>query len=177
MNLLTPFSLSDQKTKFLQEGDLEPLQLFLARNADFSELITGLPPNSSDAQNLLEEAPEGKTATDKTLIGIYSSSGNLIGVLDAVQNHPESGDWWLGLLLIDPSCRGKGLGRNIYLAFEEWISQAGATNIYLGVVEANHRAFSFWQRMGFVMIKRRPPRKFGNLDQVVIVMKKEIKKV
>jgi len=174
MNLIDPFSLTDFQTKFLKNGDLGPLQDLLERSADYIELVTGLPLDPYDAQSLLEDVPEGKSVEDKALIGIYTSQGSLIGVLDAVRDHPKRGDWWLGLLLIDPLCRRKGLGEDIYSAFEKWIVGSGGKDIYLGVVETNKRALKFWQKIGFEIIDKRPPRKFGNLDQVIIVMRRRI---
>jgi len=174
MNLTKPFYINGYQTKFLTNCDLELLQDLLERSADYSKLVTGLPPNPSDAQRLFEDVPKGKLAQDKILIGIYSSPDRLIGVLDAVRNHPSLGNWWLGLLLIDPLYRRKGLGEEIISAFENWIVEFGAKDIYLGVVEENHRALQFWQKIGFEIIDKRPPKKSGNLIQVVIVMRRRI---
>jgi GNAT superfamily N-acetyltransferase len=160
------FTVPGYLIKFLDKGDSKQLQYFLERSADYFVLVTGLPINPINTQSILEDVPEGKSIEDKVLVGIYSSQDNLIGVLDAIRDHPARGDWWLGLLLIDPLIRGKGLGNVIYAAFEKWVAGLDAKDVYLGVVETNHRAFLFWQRIGF---------EIGNLDQEVIVMRRLIK--
>jgi ribosomal protein S18 acetylase RimI-like enzyme len=168
------FRIPGYQTKSLSNEDLVQLKYFLEKNTDYFELVTGLPFNPLDTQSIFEDIPEGKLTKDKILIGIYSTQGSLVGVLDAIRDHPGRGDWWLGLLLIDPMFRGKGLGKEVYSAFEKWITERDAINVYLGVMESNHRAYQFWQNLGFEVIQKRPPKRFGTLDQEVIVMKRLI---
>ena len=101
----------------------------------------------------------------------------LIGLADIIRDYPGVGDWWLGLLLIDPDYRGKGLGRQVYTAYESWAAKQGAQRIYLGVIEENHTAHRFWQGLGFKEIKRRPPTRFGDREHIVIVMMKAVNRL
>lgn len=96
----------------------------------------------------------------------------IIGVLDVIRDYPASGGWFVGLFLIDPMYRQQGLGRKMYQAFEQWAMRRGARQIGLGVVEQNTRAYDFWQRLGFEEQERRPPKRYGNKENVVIVMKR-----
>lgn len=164
------FSAVGCRAAYLWPSDAAQIQALLERSADYSELVTGAPPGPSDGLSLLQDCPEGKTTDDKMVIGLFTDQDTLIGVLDAIRDYPNPRVWWLGLLLIAPDCRGKGLGQDAYRAFERWAGQQGARRIRVGVIEANQRAYRFWARMGFEPIERRPPRLFGNLAQVVIVM-------
>ena len=146
------------------------LQGLLERCADYSYILTGEKPSATAAENLLSDTPPGRTAADKAVIGIFYEEEKLVGVLDAIHAYPAEGCWWLGLLLLDPTRRNKGLGRQVYQAFEQWVCQLGAKQIYLGVLEENERAYRFWQSMGFEIVERQAPRRIGKKEQIVITM-------
>jgi ribosomal protein S18 acetylase RimI-like enzyme len=171
---LIPFTIPGYHVKYLQPEDSSVLQVLLERSSDYSQLVTGLPPEPSSANTLLVDRPEGKTLDDKFVIGIFNDPRELVGVLDSIRDYPGRHDWWLGLLLLDPKYRNKGLGKQVYCAFEGWVSQRGAQNIFLGVVEQNRRAYQFWQGMGFETVERRRPSRFGNSENVVIVMRRSL---
>jgi pimeloyl-ACP methyl ester carboxylesterase len=40
----------------------------------------------------------------------------------------------------------------------------------LGVVEANARVYAIWDQLGFEVVEKRTPKRFGNQEQVVIVL-------
>jgi GNAT superfamily N-acetyltransferase len=170
MDIPNLFSIAGYQTALIQEKDLGELQTLLERCADYSLMVDGSPPNPSEASTLLVDCPEGKTIVDKFVFGFSSKKQGLIGVLDTIRDYPTQSDWWLGLLLLDPAQRNKGLGKRIYQSFEQWVSQQGARRIFLGVVEVNHKAYQFWQKLGFEIIERHPVRQFGNLSHVVIIM-------
>jgi GNAT superfamily N-acetyltransferase len=146
------------------------LQALLERSSDYSQLVNGLPPDSSAAYSLLTEAPPGKTPDDKLVIGLSAEGQGLIGVLDVMRDYPTPGDWWVGLLLLDPAYRGQGLGQRVFRVFKQWARQHGARRISLGVVEQNQNAFRFWRTVGFEPVEKRPARQFGNAEHAVIVM-------
>jgi len=153
-------------------NDAPALQELLERCADFSWLVEGEPPSPHAAQDMLADLPPSKTLADKFLYGIFREK-TLVGVLDGIRGYPQEGTWWIGLLLLDPAQRGRGTGEQALLAFEDWAGQQGAQALMLGVVEENRRGFNFWRRMGFTLVETRPPRRFGQKEQVVLVMRKE----
>lgn len=162
------------KIRLLQPGDEALAQALLEACADYCKLVTGLPPGPSDAVSLLVERPEGRGPEDKFVFGVFSEPTGLIGVLDVIRDHPNPRDWFIGLMLFGPSHRSQGLGRQLYLAFETWAAQQGAQSILLAVVDQNERACRFWKRLGFEPIEKRPPRRYGNRENVVIVMKRSL---
>ncbi len=146
------------------------LQGLLERCRDYFELVTGAAPDHSAAGHLLASLPPGKAPDDKLVIGLWRDSENLVGVLDAVRNYPKPGEWFVGLLLLDPAQRGQGLGRQVYQGFEAWAAGLGARRIGLGVVEQNEGAFRFWQRLGFAVVEMRSPTHIGQRESRIIVM-------
>jgi ribosomal protein S18 acetylase RimI-like enzyme len=158
----------------LSEADLADLQHLLESSSDYNDLLTGLPVDSDAARELLTVGPPGKPREDKFVFGIYLGGNTLIGVLDAIRDYPSEGVWYVGLLLLEPRYRRQGQGESIYRAFERWASQSGAQEIRLGVLEANAKALRFWQRLGFTEIERRPPRRYGLREHVVIEFSRKL---
>jgi GNAT superfamily N-acetyltransferase len=157
----------------LDLADTPALQDLLERCADFSWLVEGQPPSPQAAQETQADLPPGKGLEDKFIYGIYWEN-TLVGVLDAVRGYPQEGVWWIGLLLLDPAQRGRGTGEQALHIFESWADRQGAQTLMLGVVEENQRGLQFWRRMGFELVETRPPRLFGQKEQLVLVMRKPI---
>jgi len=164
---------SDASLELLTLVDAPALQELLERCADFSWLVEGEPPSPHAARDILADLPPGKSLVDKFMYGIFRENA-LVGVLDAIRGYPQQGAWWIGLLLLDPAQRGRGTGEQALLTFEDWAGQQGAQALMLGVVVENQRGLQFWQRMGFALVETRPPRRFGQKEQVVLVMRKEL---
>jgi GNAT superfamily N-acetyltransferase len=166
--------LSGYRIAYLGTSDLSRLQDLLERCGDYFELVSGSSPSPSEAADLLSDRPAGKDLESKFLLGVSQATGKLIAVLDVVQDYPGERDWWLGLLLLDPHARRRGLGRSLYAAYENWAYDHGVRNLLLGVLEANTGAYRFWQSLGFEVVERRPPSRFGTREHVVVVMKRSL---
>lgn len=145
------------------------VQTFLEQCQDFQLLTHGEPVQPGEGKELLEDLPPGKQLQDKFLFGIYELEGRLVAVLDLVRDYPDRSTWWIGLLLLLPSERGSGLGRQIFEALLGWLRGEGAEKIGLGVVGENTAAQRFWERNGFQLIAERPPQRFGSKEQIVLV--------
>ncbi len=143
--------------------------------ADYFEMVTGLPPGPDDVEALYAELPEALPPSAKILLGIFAEgSDRLVGVIDALWDYPAPGQCYVGLLLVEPTQRKRGLGATVYHAFEEWAYGEGAASVRLGVVEGNHLALKFWRRLGFEVVDSRGPRRFGLLDHTVLVLTRSI---
>jgi GNAT superfamily N-acetyltransferase len=158
--------------RLLGEGDLPAIETVMQASLDFLELESGVADSGAAAIDVLRELPPEKTLLDKLTIGIFTETGELAGVLDAIRDYPGTGVWWIGLLLFRREWRGRGLGAQALAGFEQVAREAGASEIRLGVIEPNQDGYRFWSRMGFEDVERRPPRLFGVREHVVIVMRK-----
>jgi ribosomal protein S18 acetylase RimI-like enzyme len=133
----------------LDERRRDELQAFYERCRDYFELVTGQPPGPDEAADLLRSLPRGKTHEDKFVIGLFDAPGHLVGVLDVIRDYPKPAEWYLGLLLFEPTLRGRKLGDRVYHRLEEWVRAQGGTALHLVVEEVNPGALRFWERMGF----------------------------
>jgi steroid delta-isomerase-like uncharacterized protein len=134
------------------------------------EHVLGHAPGPSMAWELALALPAGKGYEDKLLLGIFARSDRLIGVLAAIRDYPVPGEWWLGLLMLEPAQRGRGLGENICRAFEHWARNAGARYLRLVVSAQNRRGHHFWQRLGFEELERRVRKLSDGQESEVIIM-------
>ena len=157
----------------MTEDDEPSVQLLLEECSDFNLLVTGLPVARTDAKELFTDLPPGKDMVDKTIIGFYKGQ-NLVGIMDNIRGYPEPGTWFIGLMLLVPDERGKGMGRNLISGYEQWAGLQGAQAIRLGVVAENCDGYRFWERSGYQMVEKRPARRFGNKEQEIFLFRKEL---
>jgi GNAT superfamily N-acetyltransferase len=156
----------------LSREDLPAIEDLLDAGRDFLELVSGTVDIAAEAESFLSELPPGKTISDKLSLGIEREPGRLVGVLDLIQGYPARDIWWIGLLLMRPDQRGQGLGEQVLNGVERYAEIHTAQELRLGVVETNPDGLRFWQRMGFTEIDRRPPTRFGEREQIILVMRK-----
>lgn len=149
------------------------MQALLEQCADAFLLMWGRLPGPGEAEALLSDAPPGRSAADKYLVGIFAQATDLVGVLELVPGYPGEGDWWIGLVLLRPDHRGRGLGLEVVEEVARWIVAEGGCSVWLCVQEQNPRARVFWQRMGFEEV-RRERQHLGRRENVVVVMRWEL---
>jgi GNAT superfamily N-acetyltransferase len=148
--------LSPHTTTRLMLDDAPALQRLCERCSDYYELEGGAPTPPDAAEDVLKSLPPGKTHADKYVIGIAAPDGELVAVLDLIRDYPVEGEWWLGLLMLDPDARTVGLGSRILHEVERVVAAAGGAVIHLGVLEHNESAERFWRRHGFTESRRQP---------------------
>jgi GNAT superfamily N-acetyltransferase len=73
----------------------------------------------------------------------------LAGIATYLRHFYERNQWYMGLMILDPSERGQNLGRR---TAEHVFAQArseGGTLIRIAVLDANPRGRKFWEGLGF----------------------------
>lgn len=163
-------NLLPYRSSCLDHHDAALVQDLYERCSDYHELEEGIPTRPGAAEHLLTRLPPGKTPADKHVLGLHAPDGDLVGVLDLIQDFPGAREWTLGLLMIDPATRAAGLGTRLFHALERAIAAPGGTAIYLGVLEHNVRAERFWRRLGFVELRRQDyTSASGHLSRVIVM--------
>ena len=148
MKARTPPDLDDAQFTPLGEAELPALQRLLERCADFEILVTGAPPTSAAAVELMEACPAGHPIEKKLVFGV-ERDGDLIGALDLLRDYPKPNEWYLGLLLLAPDMRKGGTGAKIIEAVRAWVRAQGGRTIHLTVQSQNPDGERFWTKMGF----------------------------
>lgn len=58
---------------------------------------------------------------------------------------------WVYYVAVDPNRQGKGLGRTIMTAAEDWLREAGVPKLQLLVRRENAKAGAFYQSLGYAV--------------------------
>jgi ribosomal protein S18 acetylase RimI-like enzyme len=118
------------------------------RAQDYVTLETGKAPDMAYVQETMTEAPTGIPPEQIWCWGA-TDNGTLSGIVTCLKGYYEPGDWYLGLLLLDPAARGAGLGAHMA---RHVIAQARADRaacLRIAVLDANPRGRAFWIAQGF----------------------------
>ncbi len=160
---------SEYDIRRLSGDDGIDVQDLCERCSDFSMLIEGRPPEKDAGNSILSDLPPGKELKDKYVFGVYNENNTLIAVIDMIKDYKEPGEWIIGLLMIDPSDRGNGLGRKLHELIKTWVLEEHGKALRIGVVEENYRGHKFWREMGYVEAGRAKAT-YGKKENTVIIM-------
>lgn len=175
MNIFSDIALTrEYSIRLLTVEDAKILQLLYEKCADFAFLVDGESPSPSAAHDEFSAVPEGKTIQDKFILGLFDKNHICVGMIESIRRYPDDQSWWLGLMMLAPEYRGKGLGSEFYKLFERWVVAQGAQQIQLSVVEANGQGFNFWKQAGFEVIRKTSPQQMGKKIHALHVMKRKI---
>ena len=146
-------------------SDLGAVEAVYRRAADYLALESGLKPDAA-ARAFFEDRPP--TSVEQPLkFGIRGESGALAAIGDLAFGYPDPVDAYLGLLLLVPEARGRGLGQAILDEVKRFARTRGASRLLIGVLEANRRARAFWEGQGFKLVQTSGPHNFGHRSHVV----------
>ncbi|MGB3693154.1 MAG: GNAT family N-acetyltransferase [Spirulinaceae cyanobacterium] len=179
MNNLTDFLLKrpGYAVKRLIPEDADILQRLYEQCREFFILTDGLPSSPTAAREEFDDVPESKTPEDVYIFGLFDAENNLLGAIAAVQHYPDTQTWWIGLMILAPEYRCQGLGADFYRAFEHWIAAQGISQISLVALEENKLGLQFWQKMGFEVIRKTPPRQYKAKTHEVYVLSRAIGRI
>ncbi len=157
----------------LSEADSPEIARLYGRCADYFQLQDGVAPTAVDSHELFTDVPPAKDAHDQTVLGWRGDDG-LYAITSILRDHPRDGTWYLGFMIVDPARRGRGLGRLIYAAVEDWANAKGAREIRLAVLEANEAGERFWRSLGFGEFRRVGPHTFKARSHCRIELSRQI---
>lgn len=137
------------------QADLAAVQDLCVRAADYIVLETGAAPTQNYAANILAEAPPSLPSEDVFSFGA-EARGEICGIVTCLRNFYGQGEWYMGLLLLDPAARGAGLGARMGGYVFDLARSEGATCIRVAVLDVNVRGRAFWDAQGFVLERTVP---------------------
>jgi GNAT superfamily N-acetyltransferase len=159
----------------LGAGSEAALQRFFEASPEYFVIVTGEPAWPDDAhEEIHDELPEGWPFTKKWVIGYLDDEGEVQSVANVVSDLLAPGVWHIGLFIVATARHGNGDAPLLYRSLEAWARQNGARWMRLGVVAGNARGQRFWERMGFVEVRRREGVAMGKLTHTLRVMAKPL---
>ena len=168
------FTLTGYRVARLSLAHASELQRLYERCTDYHMAHEGTPTRATAGEEELTALPPGRTVEDKFPFGIYSpdADAELVGYLELFRNYPADGEWWIGLLMLAPSVRRRGLGSEIFRSASAWAGESGARRIMLAVLDTDDAALAFWRSQGFEEVRRRPYRsQTHRKNHTVVIMR------
>jgi GNAT superfamily N-acetyltransferase len=159
----------------LGDGDRARLAAFCAATSDFFELIEGQPGGDAQAAELLAPLEPPYDDGVRTVWG-FERDGRLVAVAELLGGYPTERDWYIGLLLLHPDERARGLGRALVAAVRRWLAERDGDVVRVVVQEQNPRARAFWEREGFTL-EREVVKRTGAREGKVAVLARAIAEV
>ncbi|KQU74964.1 MULTISPECIES: GNAT family N-acetyltransferase [unclassified Rhizobacter] len=159
----------------LTDSDLPALQAFFDANPGYFVAVNGMPPRPDEARQEFEDRPPaGMPFDDAFIIGFHDPTGGLIAMASITSNLLARHVWHIGLFIVATSLHGSGTAPSLYQALEAWLKAQGALWIRLGAVVGNTRAERFWERQGYVEVRRRTGTQLGDSSHAVRVLVKPL---
>ncbi|MDP2366798.1 GNAT family N-acetyltransferase [Rhodoferax sp.] len=175
LSSLRLFDAGDVAAYRLTESDLPVLQDFFVTNPGYFLSVNGMPPRADEAKHEFEDRPPPEMTFDEVfVIGFVDSAGHLIAMASVISNLLGKSVWHIGLFIVASSLHGSGTAVSLYAGLEAWMQEKGARWVRLGAVVGNARAERFWERRGYVEVRRRAGTQLGKLIQTVRVFVKPL---
>lgn len=93
-----------------------------------------------------EDCRRALTGSESTVLGALGPAGELLGTVMVGQDGRRG---WIYYLAVDASVQGRGLGRRLLAAAEDWLRQRGVPKAMLMVRQENAGVQDFYQGLGY----------------------------
>jgi GNAT superfamily N-acetyltransferase len=140
----------------LGEGDVAELQRFIVANPEYWRVVMEREPAATAAREIFDDRPPAEWPWQrKWLVALRDADGGMAAMAQIIEGLFAVGIWHVGLFITAGRLHGTGESGKAYASLERWMRASGAQWVRLGVVVGNARAERFWEKAGFVEVKRR----------------------
>ena len=169
------FTAGSARAFELDAADVPLLQRFYDLNPEYHLVVAGEAPGPNEARNDFEATlPAGWPYTKRWMLGFVDERESMVGMADVVSDLFAAGIWHIGLFMVATTLHGTGAAQSLYASLESWMRGGGARWSRLGVVEGNSRAERFWEKSGYVDLRKRHAVEIGRRVNTLRVMAKPL---
>jgi GNAT superfamily N-acetyltransferase len=162
--------------RLLGPGYEAAVQALLESDPGYTERVTGGPPGPSDALSLLMMRPESVPEDHKAVVGAFEGDA-MVAVVDLLRGYPTRAHVFVGLLLVDGSRQGSGVGAATMAAVERCAGQWPEVRRFrLAVVDTNPAAAGFWSRLGFAPTGEATPYRYDRLESTTRLWERDLRR-
>lgn len=159
----------------LQAEDIPELQRFFEANPEYFLAVEGRPARPDEAHaEFYSELPPEYSFTKMWYLGFVDEADSMVGMASLASDFLAQNVWHIGLFMVATPRFGSGDAQALYQALENWAIRSGAQWFRLGVVEGNRRAERFWDKVGFVDVRKRHGVEMGNRINTIRYMVKPL---
>jgi len=169
------FSGPSFQARIIGPADVAALQCFFDENPAYFLAVSGALPHARQAQEELDDRPPSDWGWDERwMIRFEDATGAWLAVADVVSHLLAHGVWHIGLFIVATRVHGSGEAARLLDALEVWARDGGARWLRLNVAVGNGRAERFWEKCGFVEVRRREGIVIGRQVNTMRVMVKPL---
>lgn len=169
------FEGRDWRCVELAPKDAPRLQRFYEANPEYFHLVNGEAPKADAAHETFTSAlPAGWRYDKEWVLAFEDRSGDMVAMASVISGLFVPQVWHLGLFVLATALHGRGAAAPMCGAIENWMKRGGARWSRLGVAEGNARAERFWQKMGYVEVRKREGVELGRKTHTIRVMVKAL---
>jgi GNAT superfamily N-acetyltransferase len=143
-----PLEFREGRGSWLDERAEPALQRLLESCRDDLRLATGADPADGDARAALRLQPSGRRGR-RVGIGLVTEDAGLAAALVAHGDFPRPGCWHVGLVLVHPALRGRGIATGLLSRLERIAARGGADVLHAIVPTRVPAAMHLFRRAGF----------------------------
>src|SRR5882672_9343719 len=156
-------------------ADIPALQRFYESNPEYHLIVGGQAPGPNEARDEFASLPPAEWPFEKRWMRAFvDGDDSMAGMASVISDLFAEGIWHIGLFVVATSLHGRGTAYVLYDQLESWMRENGARWLRLGVVEGNARAERFWEKSGYVDVRKRQGVKIGKLVCTLRVMAKPL---
>jgi ribosomal protein S18 acetylase RimI-like enzyme len=97
-----------------------------------------------------------------TTILKYEQDGKLIGCVELKIVEDKYSKLYLGMLTVEPSIQGGGIGKKLLAAAEDFGKGEGCKSVYMTVITIRQELIDWYKRHGYVDTGKRKPFQFND---------------
>ena len=169
------FRAADWRCVELAPEDAPRLQRFYEANPEYFDIVHGEPARAGEAMKTFTSLPPAGWRFDrKWMLAFEDRAGEMVAMADVIAGLFVPEVWHLGLFILKTGLHGSGIAESMCTAIERWMKRGGARWSRLGVAEGNARAERFWEKLGYVELRKRGPIEMGRKSNVIRVMVKAL---
>jgi ribosomal protein S18 acetylase RimI-like enzyme len=136
--------------KLRADRDAVRLQRLLERCSDYYELHEGWSTPADAGEYELTVDPKAPKMAGLLVLALEEENDRALdAAVQILIDAPEPGTWWIGLLIVAPELRSRGLGAELVRQTLAAAAEAGAGTMKLAVSLSNPRGQRFWENAGF----------------------------
>jgi len=135
----------------LREEDIEAILSIYEGNVLFFS-HTSAQPTIEQVESDLSVEPPSTERSRKHYVGFFDGD-RLIAVMDLIDGYPTESVAYIGLLMLDVDCQGKGIGTSLINDVLSYLTSLGTRSARLAIDATNPQSTHFWAKMGFEVVK------------------------
>ena len=129
-------------------ADFAAVLEFYTDAPDYWEEAEGFRPDRDKVSEFFDENLPNCDPDETRRLGLFIDE-RLSGIADLFFGFPSKSDAYVGLMLLGPWARNKGLGQDFLRHIESVARSKKSEKLYLAVMKTNPKGRAFWEREGF----------------------------